>query len=124
APAVGADRQERLADRPRIVRPEAGKGCSRDLAAALFDHPDHDYVAARGAELRRQFIEHQPVEVGAVAEGRVEFQAQPFGPFGMIAHSAAFPMKSCGIAATSAFPVADCGAATRVAADPVSTMRP
>ena len=90
---VGADRQKCLADGARIARAEAGEGRSRDFAAALLDRADHERLGALGSDFRRQLVQHQPVEVGAVAEGRVELAAQPLGAFGIVVHHAAVPEK-------------------------------
>ena len=126
AAAVGADGQERFADGARIVGPEAGEGCCRDLPAALFDGADHDRLGRFGAQFGGQFVEQQPVEIGAVAEGGVELALQFFGASASIAHAAACPCRmeprDRPRPAPCRSPIAARPRSRRAA--PVSTMRP
>ena len=96
--------------------PKPAKAAAATSRPRLFDGADHDRFGLLGAELRRKLVEKQPVEIGAVAEGGVEFAAQAFDAFGLVSHCMDSPMRSLGMAATSALPVADCGAAMMAAA--------
>ena len=123
--AIRADRQEGLADRRRIIGAEAGEGGRRHFLAALLDGADHDRLGLVRTQLSGQFFEERAIEIGAIAEGGIEFTRQLFGSAFRVGHDAScVVLLSLGAAATNALPMADCGASMTARASPLSAIRP
>ena len=71
-----------------------------------------------------QLVQHQPVEIGAVAEGGVELAAEFLGAFGIVAHAAAFPVNKSWHGGDQRLARRRLRRGDHAAAVPVSTMRP
>src|SRR5690606_1828132 len=123
APAVRTDGEERLSDRARIVRAEAGEESLRDLAPALLDRRRKDFFRPFCAERCGELVEEQSVAVGAMAECRFQLAGRGLDAL-LVVHRASDRAGRRGCAATRALAVADCGFSTTSCTGPVSTIAP